>query len=79
MAPRETEDNAYAKFRDDKQRALWYVMVFSGVVNLDLLLVLRYPQNPDFHFAKLKEFYRRLLADVHRSRTPWLKVPIIRN
>ena len=33
MAPRETEDNAYAKFRGDKQRALWYVMVFSGVVN----------------------------------------------
>ena len=25
---RETEDNAYAKFWGDKQRALWYVMVF---------------------------------------------------
>ena len=33
MAPRETENNAYAKFWTDKQRALWYVMVFSGVVN----------------------------------------------
>ena len=33
MAPRETETNAYAKFWGDKQRALWYVMVFSGVVN----------------------------------------------
>ena len=33
MAPRETEDNAYAKFWDDKQKVLWYVMVFSGVVN----------------------------------------------
>ena len=31
--PRETEDNAYAKFLADKQRALWYVMVFSEVVN----------------------------------------------
>ena len=31
--PRETEDNAYAKFWGDKQRALWYVIVFSGVVN----------------------------------------------
>ena len=30
MAPRETEDNAYAKFWGDKQRALCYVMVFSG-------------------------------------------------
>ena len=28
MAPRETENNAYAKFGGDKQRALWYVMVF---------------------------------------------------
>ena len=33
MASRETENNAYAKFWDDKQRALCYVMVFSGVVN----------------------------------------------
>ena len=33
MAPRETENNAYAKFWGDKQRALWYVMEFSGVVN----------------------------------------------
>ena len=33
MAPRETENNAYAKFWGDKQTALWYVMVFSGVVN----------------------------------------------
>ena len=28
MARRETENNAYAKFWGDKQRALWYVMVF---------------------------------------------------
>ena len=34
MALRETENNAYAKFLGDKQRALWYVMVFSGVVNM---------------------------------------------
>jgi len=33
MAPRKTENNAYAKFWGGKQRALWYVMVFSGVVN----------------------------------------------
>ena len=37
MAPRETENNAYAKFWTDKQRALWYVMVFSGVVNTGTL------------------------------------------
>ena len=29
MAPRETENNVYAKFGGDKQRALWYVMVFN--------------------------------------------------
>ena len=28
MAPRETENNAYAKFWGDKQRTLWYVMAF---------------------------------------------------
>ena len=33
MAPRQTEDNAYEKCWGEKQRALWYVMVFSGVVN----------------------------------------------
>ena len=33
MAPRETENNAYSNFWGDNQRALWYVMVFSGVVN----------------------------------------------
>ena len=33
MDPRETENNAYAKFWGHKQRVLWYVMVFSGVVN----------------------------------------------
>ena len=33
MAPRDTENTTYAKFSGDKQRALWYVMVFSGVVN----------------------------------------------
>ena len=33
MAPRETDKNAYAKFWGDKHRALWYAVVFSGVVN----------------------------------------------
>ena len=33
MARRETENNAYAKFWGDKRKTLWYVMVFSGVVN----------------------------------------------
>ena len=38
MAPRETENNAYAKFWGDKQRALWYVMVFFGVVNYGMII-----------------------------------------
>ena len=33
MAPRETENNAYAKFWGDKQRAIWYFMLFFVVVN----------------------------------------------
>ena len=32
MAPKETENNDYAKFGGDK-KVLWYVMVFSGVDN----------------------------------------------
>ena len=46
MAPRETENNAYAKFWADKQRALWYVMVFSEVVNnvtiVRIIMILNY-------------------------------------
>ena len=38
MAPREIENNAYVKFWVDKQRAIWYVMVFSGVANLQFSL-----------------------------------------
>ena len=34
MSPRETENNANSNFWGEKQRALWYVMVFSGVVQL---------------------------------------------
>ena len=43
MAPRETENNAYAKFWDDKQRALWCVMVFSVVVNRAFQMTSRQP------------------------------------
>ena len=48
MAPKGTEDNAYAKFWCDKQRALWYVMVFSGVVNS--IGVTRVLSNVRWHF-----------------------------
>ena len=33
VAPRETENNAYAKFWSEQKRVLWYVIVFSAVVN----------------------------------------------
>ena len=46
MAPRETENNAYVTFWGDKRRALWYVMVFSGVVNSFLLLFLNFGAVP---------------------------------
>ena len=36
MAPRETANNTYAKFWDDKQKVLWCVVVFSGVVNYQI-------------------------------------------
>ena len=40
MAPIETENNAYKMFWSDQQRVLWYVMVFSVVVNrfIDVLV-----------------------------------------
>ena len=38
LLPRETENYAYANLGGDKQRALWYVMVFSVVVNYDSIL-----------------------------------------
>ena len=40
MAPRETENNAHAKFWGDKQRELWYAMVFSVVVGAWWLSIL---------------------------------------
>ena len=40
MAPRETANNAYAKFWDDKQKVLWCVVVFSGVVNYHVLFLI---------------------------------------
>ena len=53
MAPRETENNAYSNFWGDKQRALWYVMVFSGVVNYRQHLVFKafiwWSTQADFH------------------------------
>ena len=38
MSPRENENKAYARFWGDNERALWYVMVFSGVVNGFLMI-----------------------------------------
>ena len=54
IAPRETENNAYAKFWGDKQRALWDVMVFSRVVNRP------FPSFQNSHFqneARCKTFF----------------------
>ena len=39
MAPRETKNNAYARFWGNKQKALWHVIVFSGAVNCKSLSV----------------------------------------
>ena len=47
MAPRETENNAYVKFWGNKQRTLWYVMVFSGVVNWSIFFPLSFVTIPE--------------------------------
>ena len=66
MAPRETEDNAYTKFWGDKQRALWFVMVFSGVVI--------------FSFSRsalvLARWWARVLADVFEKNENKIKQPL---
>ena len=46
MAQKETENNAYAKFWGDKRRALWYVVVFSGVVNFGNHVTVRTSVHP---------------------------------
>ena len=61
MAPRETENNAYAKFWGDKQRVLWYVMVFSGVVNFGLHALIGHLHN-DVILLLRRESCRVLLS-----------------
>ena len=66
MAPRENENNANAKFWNDKQRALWHVMVFSGVVNSNLpglrfflyciCVIMWYSHLNDMEIAETKRF-----------------------
>ena len=46
MAPRENGNNAYAKFWGDKQRTLWYVIVF-----LEWSIE---AQSPEYSLVKLK-------------------------
>ena len=59
MAPRETEDNAYAKFWGDKQRTLWYLMVF---LEWSIEIIIKYPEikyqlilPPSFKYTEIKE------------------------
>ena len=53
MAQKETENNAYAKFWGDKRRALWYVVVFSGVVNFGNHVTVRTSVHP-YMYANVK-------------------------
>ena len=62
MAPRETENNAYANFWGDKQRALWYVMLFSGVVNRPF-----YRYGGHIELIRFKEYYRMPRGREHIS------------
>ena len=62
MAPRETENNAYAKFWGDKQRTLWYVMVF---LELSIVFVVK-TTALHVHHAFLVQF-----LDVHCKTTMW--------
>ena len=56
-APRETEINAYAKFWGDKQGVLWYVVVFSGVVNSFVARGDEIPKETGVSAHQAKKFY----------------------
>ena len=58
---RETEDNAYAKFWGDKQRELWYVMVFLEWSILLSWRVMIY----DFHTQTIKN------SGAHQQEAAW--------
>ena len=66
MTPRETENNAYGKFWGDKKRALWYVMVFSGMVNQEGL----------FQFGTAQPFFTpSRISTVERLTTAVIQTP----
>ena len=65
MAPRETKNNAYAKFWGDKQRTLWYVTVISGVVNFSQV----------FFFYKRKNFLFLLWVNLYMITDTYLHDP----
>ena len=62
MAPRETENNAYAKFWGDKQRTLWYVMVF-----LELSVALHGPSRQCYRQIRFKQFTARHIKSHSKS------------
>ena len=57
MAPRETENNAYAKFWRDKQRTLWYVMVF-----LEWSINATYAKEPNLSRQQQEQIYIKNLT-----------------
>ena len=65
MAPRETENNAYAKFWRDKQRTLWYVMVFLEW-SIGKLYILFKTQNLENHTLFSRTYPQRPNKGVHR-------------
>ena len=64
MAPRETENNAYAKFWRDKQRTLWYVMVFLEW-SIGKLYILFKTQNLENHTLFSRTYPQRPNKGVH--------------
>ena len=57
MALRETENNAYAKFWRDKQRPLWYVMVF-----LEWSINATYAKEPNLSRQQQEQIYIKNLT-----------------
>ena len=61
MAPREPENNDYAKFGGDK-KVLWYVMVFSGWTMVQLETHVPFSQGRNVMYEELSSWSRKSWA-----------------
>ena len=75
MAPREAENNVMQNVGGDKQRALWYVMVFSGVVNVKTTDVRIFPRKKPTKFGAFGQIFQRCQQKMNPSDFNFQRAP----